>query len=74
MEAQRLCNLIADRVQRRQRGHRLLKDDRNPAAADRPHLRAVARQPRDIDNLPVEPGVGEQDLAPSDDTAARKYP
>ena len=44
MQPQRLADLVADRVQRRQRGHRLLKDDRDAPAADRPHLGAVGRQ------------------------------
>jgi len=72
MEPQRLTHLIADGMQRRKRSHRLLKDDRDPAAPYGTHLGAITRQFGDVDNLAVEPRVGEQDLSPRDNTAARK--
>src|SRR5258707_3249822 len=59
-------------MHRRQRSHWLLKDDRDPAAAYRPHLSAVAGQFRNIDDIAVGPRVGEQDFAAGDDTAARE--
>src|SRR5512132_1155518 len=73
METQCFAYLIADRMQRGERSHRFLKDDRDPTAADRPHLWAVARQFRDIDDLPIVPGVGEQHFSTGYQTAAREY-
>src|SRR5262249_35308846 len=72
MESQRLADLIADGMDRRQRGHRLLEDDRDTPATDRSHLRAVVRHFYKIDNLAVEPGIGEQDLSTGDETASRQ--
>ena len=65
VEHDRFADLIADGVERRQRGHRLLEDDRDIAAADRPHLAAVRVQLGDVDGL-GELRVGEQDLALGD--------
>lgn len=48
MDPQGLANLIAHRVERRQAGHRLLEDHRDPLAADRPHRLAVGGEARDV--------------------------
>ena len=65
MDLQRLADLVADRVQRRQRGHRLLEDLADAAAAQRPDLRPVARQLQNVGGRPGSLRIGEQD-APGD--------
>src|SRR4051794_17658871 len=65
VEHDRFADLVADGVERRQRSHRLLEDDRDIAAADRPHFAAVRVQLGDIDGL-WQLGVGQQDLAARD--------
>ena len=44
VQPDRLDDLVADGVHRAERGHRLLEDERDLAAADRPHLRARRRR------------------------------
>jgi len=68
VEAERLGDLVADRVQRRERRHRLLEYDRDAAAADRAHRAAVAPELGDVgDRAAVVWAalhrIGEQDLA-----------
>ena len=47
MKHQRLADLVANRVQGRQRAHRLLEDDRDPPAANVAALRCSAQTRRD---------------------------
>jgi hypothetical protein len=72
VQQQRLADLVADRVQRRQRGHRLLEDHAHAAAAQRADLAAVARQRQQVDHLARRARVGEQDLAAGDAAGARQ--
>ena len=51
VQQQRLEDLVADRVQRRQRAHRLLEDDRDPRAADRAAHRVVVGVAREVERL-----------------------
>ena len=53
--ADRLHDLVADRVVVAERGHRLLEDQRDLLAADRAHLRAVGRKLREVD--PPQPSA-----------------
>ena len=66
VQEQRFAHLVADRVQRRQRHHRLLEDHRNVAAADPPDLAAVGGEPDDVDGRLRRAGRREQDLAGRD--------
>ena len=73
MQMQRLADLVADRVDRRERGHRLLEDDGDAAAADGAHGAAVARQCCDVDRPGPWPArIVEQDLAAGDRAALRQ--
>src|SRR5215469_10621872 len=67
MKTQRFADLVANGMQRRQRGHRLLENNRNPTAADRSHRRAVARQLGEIDDVTIAAGIGKQNLATGND-------
>ena len=74
VQPHRLADLVPDRVQGRERGHRLLEDHRDPAAADRPHRGAVGFERRDVDALRI-PRIGpEADLAPGDPRHRRQDP
>ena len=66
VQVQGLADLIADRMDRRQRGHGFLKDDGDPPAPYHAHFHAVLRQARDIDHLARALGIPEQDLAAGD--------
>ena len=59
----RLADLVADRVQRRERAHRLLEDDRDPVAADGAPLRAAGRHGGEVDRRRVAARIGEPDAA-----------
>ncbi len=61
-----LADLVADRVQRRERAHRLLEDDRDPAAADRAPDRVVVGVARKIERLVMAARVAKDDLAARD--------
>ena len=61
-----LADLIADRVERRERGHRLLENDRDASAADRPHRLAVGLQRREVDRRAVGFGIVEHHPAADD--------
>src|SRR2546426_11480088 len=85
VEQDRLDDLIADRVDRTERGHRFLEDERDLRPADRAHLRAVRRELRQVDHLAApRPAVGGRttklDLAiddparPIDDSEDRSGP
>ena len=52
MQPHRLADLVPHGVQRRERGHRLLEDHRDPPAADLPHRPAVGVERCDIHALP----------------------
>src|SRR5437899_2924676 len=67
VEPERLDDLLADRVDRAERRHRLLRDQGDLGAADRAELGALRREPRQIDGRRV---LLEQDLA-ADDAAGR---
>ncbi len=56
VQHQRLADLVADAVDRRERGHRLLEDHADAAAAQRPDLRPVPSQTRDVDRRLVAAG------------------
>ena len=58
VDAQGLADLVADRVQRRQAGHRLLEDHRDALPADRPHRRALGGQSCDVGLRGRRPGTG----------------
>ncbi len=66
VEEQRLADLVADRVQGRERHHRFLEDHRYVAPANRADRRAVRLEPRDVDRRPVGSRGVEQDLAGRD--------
>src|SRR5438309_1880733 len=51
MEPDRLDDLVADGVDRTERGHRLLEDEGDLRATDRPHLGAVRRELRQVDHV-----------------------
>ena len=72
MEPHRFTHLITDGVDWRQRGHRLLKNDRNAPSADCPHLRAVGRQLCEVDGRAIKPRIGKQNLTTRDYRAARQ--
>ena len=74
VQAHRLADLIPDRVQRRERGHRLLEDHRDPAAADLPHGGAVGVEGRDVDALRVLRVGPEADCAAADPRHGRQNP
>src|SRR5438445_2612578 len=68
VEPERLDDLLADRVDRAERRHRLLRDQGDLGAADRAELGALRREPRQIDGR--RRVLLEQDLA-ADDAAGR---
>ena len=68
MQADRLDELVADGVERRQRAHRLLEHQADLAAADRAHLRAVRRQLHQVDRASVR--AAQHDLAADDAAGA----
>jgi hypothetical protein len=72
VQQQRLADLVAHGVQRRQRGHRFLEDDRDAPAADRAIGRAVRRDLGQVRHLARRARVGEQDLAARDPPGARQ--
>ena len=76
VQRQGLADLVADRVQRRERGHRLLEDDRDAAAADLAHLRPERVQAREIDHRAGPAGgnarIAKQDFAGFDARDARQ--
>ena len=72
VQQQRLADLVADRVQRRERAHRLLEDDRDPAAADRAPDRVVVGVAREIERLVAAARVAKDDLAAADPRALRQ--
>ena len=74
VQAHRFADLIPDRVQRRERGHRLLEDHRDPAAADLPHGGAVGVEGRDVDALRVLRVRPEADCACADPRHGRQDP
>ena len=67
-----LADLVAHRVEGRQRGHRFLEDDRDLAAADTSHGRAGAVDAGDVDDALVDARVLEQDRAGGDGRGARQ--
>jgi hypothetical protein len=66
VQQQRLADLVADRVQRRERGHRLLEDHRDPAAAQGPDGFALGIERRDVDRRRVRRRIVEQDRSAAD--------
>ena len=72
VQLDRLADLVAHRVQCRQRGHRLLEDDGNLAAPDAPHGRAGAVDPGNVDDAFVDARILEEDRAGSDGGGARQ--
>ncbi len=66
VQHQRLADLVADAVDRRERGHRLLEDHADATTAQRPDLRPVPSQTRDVDRRLVAAGVREQDPSAQD--------
>ena len=72
MKHQRLADLVADRVQGRQRAHRLLEDDRNPPAANVAALCAVLRERGEIEDRTRALGVVEPDRAAGDPGIGRQ--
>ena len=74
VEQERLDDLVADGVDRAERGHRLLGDQRDLGAPDRAHLRAAGVEPRQVDHVPLgAPGDGRRrkSMRPDDDPARR---
>ena len=66
MQAQRLHDLVADGVERRQEAHRLLVDHADLAAADLPELFRARVERRDVDRLALllgQPDVARGDVA-----------
>ena len=68
MQPDRLDELVADGMERRQRTHRLLEHQADLAAADRAHLGAIGGKLHQVE-LPAV-GAAQQDLA-TDDAAGR---
>ena len=70
MQTDRLDDLVPDRVDRAERRHRLLRDQRDLAAPDLPHLGALGVQLRQVDGLgrAILGGAPEQHLAADDAT------
>ena len=64
--ADRLDDLVADGVHRAERGHRLLEDQRDLAAADRAHLAAVGGRARPGRSCVAVRRASRQDLAADD--------
>src|SRR5690606_16220312 len=66
VEAQDLTDLVPDRMNGREAGHRLLEDDRDIVATDRPHLVGVSFEGKDVGDpsiLPLHEGLAINDLA-----------
>ena len=74
MKRQGLGNLIADRMQRRQRGHRLLEDDRYAPAPDVAHGAAVGMQGGNIHRAGFLFGIVEQDRSAGYARRLGQYP
>ena len=72
MQLDRLADLVAHGVERRQRGHRLLEDDRDLAAADGAHLGPGAVELGDVDRVAGLARVLEQDRAGRDARGTRQ--
>ena len=71
VDHQRFGNLVADGVERRQRGHRLLEDHGDAPAAQSVHGVALRRQGRDVDGLSAR-RVVEEDRAARDPGLVRQ--
>jgi hypothetical protein len=56
VQPQRLLDLVADGVHRRERGHRLLEDHADAPAAQRPDLLALGGSSGDVDRTARRPG------------------
>ena len=74
VQEQRLADLIADGVQRRQRCHRLLEDHRDVAATYPADDRSVGLEARDVDRRLGRTGLGEQDFARRDARSSGQDP
>ena len=76
VQAKRLHDLVADRMERRERGHRLLEDDGDPPAPERSVRGRIRVQAREVEGRLAEPprGVGEQDLPADHMGAPREDP
>ena len=72
VQQQGLADLVADRVQGRERAHRLLEDDRDPAAPDRAPDRVVVGVAREVERLVVPARVAQDDLAAGDPRGLRQ--
>ena len=64
---------VPDRMQRGERGHRLLEDHGDAPAADVSHLVAVARQGSDVDEVLAQ-RIAEDDLTTRDAGILRQKP
>jgi hypothetical protein len=71
VQRERLADLVADRMQRRERGHRLLEDDRDAPAADVLHGAPRRVEAGDVD-LGARLRIAEHDLARLDARDARQ--
>ena len=67
MQLEGFADLVADGVDRRQRGHRLLEDDRDASAANGAHLGGIAGQLGDVDDAAARIGIGEQNAPAAQD-------
>ena len=76
VQPKRLHDLVAHRVQRRERGHRLLEDDGYPPAAERAVPGRIRVEAREVEGrLAGRPcRIGEQDLPAGDVGAPRQDP
>ena len=63
MERQRLADLIADRVQRRQRRHRFLEHDRDARGPELAHPLAARVERGDVEHAVLSLRIGEEDAA-----------
>src|SRR5262249_50542608 len=73
MQLDRLADLVTDRVQGRQGGHRLLEDDRDGAAADGAHLGPGTVELGDVDRaVLLAARIAEEDRARRDGRRARQ--
>jgi hypothetical protein len=72
VQRERLADLVADGVQRRERRHRLLENDRDAPAADVLHRAPRGVEAGDVDFGSGKLGIAEHDLARLDARDARQ--
>ena len=65
VQQDRLDDLVAHRVHGAEGRHRLLRNQRDLAAADVAHLGAARRQAREVDDSPPSPSTRRNQIVPA---------